>query len=48
MNDVVCETCEQKPGTEPHPCPYRSEIYEDEETLCNCCDECRSNCCDDV
>lgn len=32
----------------PHTCPYASEIHDDEETLCTCCDGCTRECADDV
>jgi hypothetical protein len=35
-------------GIELHICPYQSEINDDNDTLCNCCDICRSECRDDV
>ncbi len=33
---------------EPHPCPYREEIDDDSETLCDCCEECKGECAMDV
>lgn len=27
-----------------HPCPYGSEINGDNETLCNCCEDCEHEC----
>lgn len=32
----------------PHTCPYREEIDNDNETLCNCCDDCKQQCADDI
>ena len=26
----------KEPSKEPHTCPYREELYKDENTLCNC------------
>ena len=31
-----------------HACPYLSEVHNNEETLCDCCDECRRQCSDDI
>ncbi len=31
-----------------HPCPYKQEMCEDENTLCNCCKDCQHECCMDV
>ena len=33
---------------EPHVCPYNVEINDDEETLCNCCDDCKQDCIDSI
>lgn len=41
------ERC-QNEALEPHPCPFREEIYEDSKTLCRCCEECMNECCDDI
>ena len=36
-----------KPGEKPAPCPYALDIYgEDEE--CNCCEDCRAQCCEEI
>ena len=31
-----------------HTCPYRVEINDDNESLCNCCGECEGECAQDV
>lgn len=31
-----------------HTCPYKVEINDDNETLCTCCDHCRSVCAEEV
>ena len=33
---------------ESHICPYKAEIGDDTETLCNCCDDCRTDCAQDI
>lgn len=33
---------------EPHTCPYASEIHDDNEKLCNCCEACEYECCQDI
>lgn len=37
-----------KSATANHPCPYKSEINDDDETLCNCCDDCELECRDSI
>ena len=32
------------PGTDLHPCPYKTEINDDHDTLCNCCTVCEREC----
>lgn len=39
-----CQRCGKKPATDYHTCPYRSEINNDDETMCNCCEECQHEC----
>jgi hypothetical protein len=29
-------------------CPYKSDIHGDDETLCNCCYDCRLACADEI
>ena len=31
---------------QPHTCPYKEDINDDSETICNCCSVCRKNCAD--
>jgi hypothetical protein len=31
-----------------HICPYKAEINDDDETLCDCCDNCRAECQDNI
>ncbi len=42
-----CESCGDNEATELHTCPYSEEINGDT-TLCNCCDECQSNCLEEI
>lgn len=32
------------PGIEPHTCPFNDENHPDNESLCNCCNECAYHC----
>ena len=32
----------------PHPCPFKAEIHNDEESLCECCDNCTYQCAMDI
>ena len=45
---TLCESCLHNNACEPHTCPYKSDIHNDNETLCNCCDECERECCMDI
>ena len=40
-------TCETHYYDE-HPCPFKSEIDGDDESMCNCCPYCEQNCADDI
>lgn len=40
--------CPHAPTDDPHPCPYRSDVNNDDDTLCRCCDACRHECAQDV
>jgi hypothetical protein len=44
----LCDNCGKNPASKPHTCPFQAEINDDEETLCNCCDECKQDCADDI
>jgi hypothetical protein len=43
-----CDKCKANDALDPHTCPYAEEINDDSRTLCNCCDDCTSECADDV
>lgn len=47
---LQCETdgCERRRADEPHVCPFREEIDDDDKTLCWCCDECVMQCAMDI
>ena len=47
MKDT-CQNCEVNAAELLHPCPYKSDVHDDEETLCNCCKECTHECAEDV
>lgn len=44
----LCGRCNKNKASEWHTCPYNEEINEDYETQCNCCEECMSECADDI
>lgn len=51
MNDggPAVELCGCGNPAEPlHSCPFKEEINDDSETLCNCCNDCRHECAMDV
>ena len=41
------ESCSNKIEP-PHVCPFLVEIDGDDKTLCNCCEDCQGECCDDI
>jgi hypothetical protein len=45
---VLCDRCQQGEAQSPHTCPYAEEIADDRETLCTCCQECETQCCQDI
>lgn len=45
---ALCRSCGKLPAAEPHPCPFQEEIYDNIETLCDCCDECAYECAMDI
>ena len=47
-DQVVLCRCTAFEACAPHTCPYAEEIAGDYETLCTCCDECETQCCQDI
>ncbi len=39
-----CDRCNCNDCESDHVCPYKNEINDDDETLCNCCDACKDEC----
>lgn len=54
MSDILnidlelCCNCDKNDALEDHECPFKVEIHDDEDTLCNCCEECMYECAMDV
>lgn len=48
LSKPVCGKCGVHPKSLLHTCPYRTEIYDDQKTRCNCCDSCMDECAGDV
>jgi hypothetical protein len=42
-----CDRC-TNPAERLHPCPYKVEINEDSDTLCDCCPDCEVICRDEI
>jgi hypothetical protein len=42
-----CQSCGKDVDGELHPCPYAEEINNDD-TPCNCCDDCAQECAWDI
>jgi hypothetical protein len=40
--------CGKNDCEDEHPCPFLSDIHDDEETLCNCCGDCQHECAMDI
>lgn len=47
-DDSTCENCGKNPAEALHPCPFRADVNDDSETLCNCCPECEHECAMDI
>lgn len=49
MGDKVdlCE-CGKNPKAEPHVCPFKDDVHNDDFTLCTCCPDCEQECKDDI
>ena len=43
-----CQSCNKNNGKELHTCPFKEDINNDYDSLCNCCSECRYECCMDI
>jgi len=39
-----CPSCNERLAKPEHLCPYKQDLYDDEKTLCKCCNGCRDNC----
>lgn len=46
--EEMCHGCHKNPAAPSHACPYKEDMDNDTETLCNCCDACRDQCCMDI
>jgi len=44
----TCPRCHEGEAQESHACPFKRELHDDEETLCNCCKDCEHQCCQDI
>ena len=40
--------CGKNPQQPPHTCPYEEEIFNNSETMCECCDSCQHECLLDI
>ena len=39
----ICQNCNHNEATKLHGCPFAEEIHDDN-TECNCCEECMTDC----
>lgn len=39
-----CQSCKTAEAAPLHVCPFLSDVHNDDESKCNCCDECATNC----
>lgn len=44
----LCTNCGNNPAKELHTCSYRSDVNNDDTTLCDCCEDCEYDCCQDI
>lgn len=44
----LCIMCQFNDAIEPHICPYKQDVYDDEDTLCTCCEDCIYECAMDI
>ena len=42
--DMEDEECLECGNVEEHPCPFESDVYDNEENYCRCCSECEEQC----
>lgn len=40
----LCQNCKKNPACILSTCPYKEDIHDDYETLCNCYDKCQTEC----
>tara|TARA_R110000868_G_scaffold403104_1_gene679989 strand:- start:289 stop:486 length:198 start_codon:yes stop_codon:yes gene_type:complete len=43
-----CSVCKINEAQSKHTCPYKEDIYNDIDSLCNCCSNCKHECCMDI
>lgn len=46
-HEKMCK-CGKNPADSEHTCPFRSDVYNDNETMCSCCSDCRHECAMDI
>jgi hypothetical protein len=46
-NNEICK-CGKSASMDDHTCPFREELNNDSESLCNCCANCQYECAMDV
>lgn len=44
----MCYWCEERPAEPEHQCPFSMDVWNDDEHLCTCCNECTKACAEDV
>jgi hypothetical protein len=45
---LLCPRCKKAAAKPIHPCPFESEIHDNNGPNCTCCDECANQCREDV
>ncbi len=48
LQKVKCKCGKEFDELPLHTCPYQEDVNNDSEFTCNCCDECRQECRDDI
>ena len=48
VGSIKCQTCGKNEATDNHPCPFAEDVQGDNESMCNCCEECCNQCACDI
>ena len=43
-----CDRCKKNDAEKLHTCPYQTEINDNFKFKCNCCEDCKAECCMEI